>query len=139
MYYMGEQKMCSILWQNSQYILKLTHLLAIVFMIICNDMRIIWKWPNIERFIGLADISVSVTICFLTAKPNWKQNELKMWKPHMHDIRAEYVFNLVTFDNNCSMNIYEWFHNISWLYIKNISSSYCGGNYLIWTLFNVTS
>lgn len=84
----------------------------------------IYDMKDIESFIGLADISGSVTICFLTAKPNWKQNELKMWKAHMHDVRAEYVFNLVT-------NIYEWFHNISWLCIKNIFRSFCSGNYLI--------
>lgn len=94
------------LYQNSQYILKLTNLLAIqLFVIICNYMRKSSKWPNIERLIGLADISVSVTICSLTAKPNCKQNEIKMWKPHMHDIRAEFVFNLETFYNNCSMKM----------------------------------
>lgn len=66
-------------------------------------MRIIQKWPNIGGLLAWQTYQ-SVTLCFLTAKPNWKQNELKMWQPHMHDIRAENMFSLVTFYNN--FNIY---------------------------------
>jgi len=77
-------------------------------------MRIIQKWPNIGGLLAW-HTHQSVTLCFLTAEPNWKQNELKMWQPHMHDIRAENVFSLLTFYNNFNiyMNGFMTFHGIT--------------------------